>query len=108
MKPHRILVLTGALGLAQFALAEEPAPDARALATTEAILSYCAKVDPASASEYQERVKLIAQGASEKALDEVRKSAEYQQAHASVDDFLAKVDEHNAKKVCSEAVAVPK
>jgi hypothetical protein len=108
MKPHRILVLVSALGLAQLALAEEPAPDARALATTEAILSYCAKVDPSGASKYQERVKLVAQGASEKALDEVRKSGEYQQARASMDDFLAKVDEHNAKKVCSEAVAVPK
>jgi hypothetical protein len=108
MKQHRILVLASALGLAQFALAEEPAPDARALATTEAILSYCAKVDPAGASKYQERVKLVAQGASEKALDEVRKSDEYQQARASVEDFLAKVDEHNAKRVCAEAVAVPK
>ena len=108
MKPHRIVVLAGALGLAQFAQAEEPVPDPKALGTTEAILSYCAKVDPSGASKYQERVKLVAQGASEKALDEVRKTDEYQQARASVDDFLAKVDEHNAKKVCSEAVAVPK
>ena len=42
--------------------------------------------------------------ASHEDLDELRNSDEYRQAYDSVADFTAKVDEHNAKRVCSESV----
>jgi len=96
------MFVLAAVAVSGLALAGEPVPDAKPLATVEAILDYCAKVDPAAAERYQEHVKLVAQGASEETLAKVRKSNEYQQAHGEVDEFLAKVDPHNAKKVCSQ------
>jgi hypothetical protein len=90
--------------LAKAAVANEPAPDARALGITEAIVSYCSKVDPASAAHYKERIRLVADNASEEKLARLRQSEEYQRAHASVDEFVAKVDEHNSRKVCAESL----
>ena len=72
------------------------------LGTTEAILAYCAKIDPASESKYRERIKLVTQGASDEELAKARKSDGYQEAHQSVDDFVAKTDEHHAMKACSD------
>jgi hypothetical protein len=108
MQLHRLLVLCGTVALAQLALADPAAPDAKALGISEAVLSYCARVVPSVAAKYQERVKRVAQGASAATLAKVRNSDEYRKAHASVDDFVGKVDEHNAKVVCSESVAQSK
>ena len=85
--------------------ADSPGPDPHTLAITEAILSYCTKVDPAAAARYQEKVKQLVQGASDEALAKVRSSDEYQRARASLDDFVSKVDEHNAKRVCTNDLA---
>ena len=85
--------------------AQEPAPDAKALGLAEALFSYCAKADPSSSARYQAKIKAVAQGAGEDILAKVRLSDEYVKAHAAVDDFVAKVDERNAKKVCMEPPA---
>jgi hypothetical protein len=85
--------------------ADGTGPDARTLGIAEGILSYCSKVDPTTAAEYQERVKQLVQGASDEALAKVRSSEEYQRARASLEDFVSKVDEHNVKRVCSNGVA---
>lgn len=105
MKLQCIVGLSGAFVLAQTALAGQAAPDAKALGRTEAIFSYCAKIDPSSGPKYQERLKLVSHGASDEVIAKVRQSDEYQQAHQSVDDFVSKVDEHNAMKVCTNALA---
>jgi hypothetical protein len=109
MKSHSILTLGLALSLAiafaPLAQANEPVPDAKSLAMTEAILDHCAKVDPAYASNYQKRVQLVTQGANEETLAKVRKTDEYQQAHDSTVESLAKVKEQDAKKVCSQSLA---
>lgn len=105
MGMFRMVCLLIAIVAPGLTLAEEAAPDAKALGMTEAILSYCANADPSAAVKYQERVKLLVQGASEETLAEVRKSDEYRQAHDSVADLVGKVDEHNAKRACSESLA---
>jgi hypothetical protein len=92
------------LALARAAVADEPTPDARALGITEAIVGYCSKVDPSSAAVYRERIRMVAENASEEQLAKLRQSDEYQRAHASVDEFVAKVDEHNSRKVCAESL----
>ncbi len=107
MRSNCLLALS-ALALLRFAMAEEPAPDPKVLGTTEAILAYCAKVDPSGASKYQARVQLVTQGASDETLARVRQAGEYQQARDSVDEFVAKIDEHNAMKVCSESLVARK
>src|SRR5258707_6525808 len=80
----------------------------RALGIVESILNYCGRLDPAAAVKLQERGKQLAQGASEQQLAEVRHSDEYRQAYDSAGDFVAKVDEHNAKRICSETPVEPK
>lgn len=98
------LAMNLVIALAPLAQAEELVPDAKSLATTEAILDYCAKLDPAYASNYQKRVQLVTQGASAEALSKVRKTDEYQQTHDSIVESLAKVKEQDAKKACSQAL----
>jgi hypothetical protein len=85
--------------------ADEPAPDAKALAMTEAILDHCAKLDPAHASNYHQRMQLVAQGASEETLAKVRNTDDYQQTHDSAVESLAKVTEQDAKKACAQTLA---
>jgi hypothetical protein len=81
---------------------EESAPDARSLATAEAILDYCGKLDPSSAERYLTQARVIAQGASEDVLVKVRETNEYQQAHGELDESLAQVEARNAKNVCAK------
>ena len=86
-------------------LADEPAPQAQALASTDAILEHCAKLNPANADQYLAQAKLLAQSASEETLDKVRHSDEYQQSRDLMLESLAKVDEKDAKKACAQSLA---
>jgi hypothetical protein len=107
IKPMRWIALLacGWLACAMVARADGAAPDPRVLGLTEGILSYCTKVDPALAAPYQEKFRQLVQGASDEVLARVRSSDEYQRARQSMEDFVSKVDEHNARRVCSNAVA---
>jgi hypothetical protein len=106
MKRNWILAIAAVL--TQAALGEGSAPDPKALGITEAVVSYCVKVEPSSAPQFQERVKGVAQGATEDQLAKVRLTDEYEKAHASVDDFVAKVDERNSKAFCTRQMAQKK
>jgi len=98
----RILSLSAAFLLPQFARADGPAPSGQVLGITEALLGYCSKVDPAAANKYQERISLLVRGADEEKVAEVRKSDEYKQAYDSMTEFVGKVADENAKRTCSE------
>ena len=84
------------------------APDPHALGMTEAVFDYCAKADPKGAAKVRARLKRLVQGASRETLAKVRKSDEYRKARSSVEDFVAKVDERNASRVCSGPLAASK
>ena len=90
------------------ASAEEPAVDAKALANAEVLLDYCTKSDPTTAPEHRERVTAAVNGASEEALAKVRATPEYLKAQAAIVEFLAMVDEHNAKRVCTPRPKAPR
>jgi hypothetical protein len=103
-----------ALGLSALACADDrlstptqaavPAPslpDARLLARSDALISFCAKADPAAAAKYQQQGKRIVQGKNAAAVTRVRNGDEYRKAHGSITEFLDKVDERNAKRACS-------
>lgn len=75
--------------------------DAQALGITESILAYCGPLDPEAATKIRERIKELARGASEEQLAAVRSGEEYRRAYDSMVEFVGKVDEHNAKRVCS-------
>jgi hypothetical protein len=87
---------------------EEAGLDPAALGKADALLSYCTKVAPASRQKYWTQVKALSKDASKEQLAAARRSEEYLKAHQAVDDFVAKVDQHNAKLVCSQPVPAGK
>ena len=99
------LLAGAALAGATLVQADSTGPDARMLGIAEGILTYCTKVDPPSADKYRERIKLLVQGASDATLVAVRNSDAYVKARGSMDDFISKVDEHNARRVCVNGLA---
>jgi hypothetical protein len=104
----KLLRLTGgiwALAASCLAHAAGQAPDPKALALADGMLSYCAKAVPSTAATYQKQVKRLTQGAGNQSLAQVRASVEYHRARESIDEFVGKVDEHNASRVCHETVA---
>jgi hypothetical protein len=84
--------------------ADGPAPDARTLALADALLGYCSKADPSDAAKVRAQVKLAERGASAQALAKVRQSDQYREVYDSEMDFIGKVEERNAKRVCTESV----
>ena len=96
------LWLLAAIVAPGLALGDEPAPQAQALATAEAILEHCAKLIPAEAGRFGEQGTLLTQGASEETLAKVRESDEYQQAREATLESLTRVDEKDAKKACAQ------
>jgi hypothetical protein len=103
-----ILGVSAALMLAQPAGAAEPTVSAQALGQAEALLSYCSDIDPAAATKYRERVKLLLQGASEETLAKMRKSDEYQQSHDAMGDLFGKFDPESGRRACAQYLAVDK
>jgi hypothetical protein len=99
------LLVCGGLALSPVAYADGPVLTAQALGITEGVLNYCGSIDPAAAAKLRERIKQLVRGASEQQLADVRHSDEYRRAYDSVVDFVGKVDEHNAKRICSESPA---
>lgn len=79
--------------------------NARQLGIVESVLHYCGSVDPAVAGKLNEKIKELTKGLSAQQVAELRQSAEYQSAYSFMEEFVGKVDEHNAKQVCSESVS---
>jgi len=82
-----------------------PAIDARALGATEAVFDYCSTNDPPGAAKVRARIERLMLGASKEALAQARGSGEYRSAHEAELGFVAKVDPHNAHRICSQAAA---
>lgn len=85
--------------------ADGPGPDARSLAVAEAVLGYCTKTVPSVAAQQRQRIERLTHDASRQSLTELRESPEYRQAYDAETDFIAKVTEHNARRLCSESLA---
>ena len=104
------IVLTvgvAALGTAH-ASAASGGPDPAALGRAEAVLSYCTKAAPEQLAKPRDQVRELTRGASEQLLARLRRSEEYRKAQQAVQDFVAKVDPHNAERVCSRSAGAHK
>lgn len=98
------LLVCAWIGAPADVFADAPTLDARQLAVTESLLTYCSKVDPPTASAYRARIKQLVEATSEETLVKVRNSDEYRQAHASLDDFVSNVNERNARRMCTNGL----
>lgn len=99
-------ILGGMLALQAPANATAEKINARALGILESVRHYCAPIDPAAVAKLDDRIKALENGASEKTIASVRASPDYLKAHSTMDEFVSKVDDRNAKKMCSEDVRV--
>jgi hypothetical protein len=81
---------------------------AKQLAIAESVLHLCGSVDPTAAAKLQAKIKELVKGLSEQQVAQLRQSTEYQSAYSSMEEFVGKVDEHNAKQVCSESASQQK
>ena len=105
MKIHRALAVGCIVLVSPFANADEQKPDPKVLALSEAVLAYCAKAAPSTAAQYRDKLRQVTKGASEQTLADLRNTEAYRNSRETMDAFLAKVDEHNAEKVCSRKPA---
>ena len=98
----KMFCLLAALAAPGLGLADDAAVDARAWANIDAILAYCANLDPSNAAKYVERGKLMAQGVDEKALSKIRKSDEYHHVYAAMTDQAKKSDPETVRGGCGK------
>jgi hypothetical protein len=92
------LVVLPVLAVAKLAIPND------AFGRIEGALDFCAQADPPSASKYQEKKKLLTQGATEKEVAEARESQEYKDGYRqSTDEYTAKPKDE-ALKACRAAV----
>lgn len=80
-------------------------PDARILGITESALNYCKGIDPSVTLKLELQTRKLVRGVSRPALEKIRASDQYQRAYAAESDFVAKVDQHNAKRICMQSLA---
>jgi hypothetical protein len=106
--PTIACIAYGVFAAALPAQAAEPAVDAQQLGIIESVLHFCGPVDPDAATKLKEKVAKMVQGASEAALAKVRESDTYKHSYDMVNGFVGQVDEHNAKRVCTEELAKDK
>jgi hypothetical protein len=84
------------------------AAKAATLGTLESVLHYCGSVDSSAAAQLREKIQSLTEGLSEQQVAELRQSSDYQAAYSSIESFVGKVDEHNARRVCTESVSETK
>jgi len=105
MKIEVIAAIFAALVQVAPAASADEKPDARALGVAEAMQAFCARVEPSVPSMYEGKIRRMVQGVGKQEIARVRLTDEYRQGHASADEFVAKIDEHNFGKACAETLA---
>jgi hypothetical protein len=100
MKIYRMLCLGTALVVAPAALAKLPISN-EAFGKVEGTLDFCAQVDAASASKYEERKKMLVKDVPEKEVAEARASQEYLDAHQEVTTELEKLPKEKVVEACT-------
>lgn len=99
------LLSVGAVGLSQGA---EVTADVHALAITESLISYCQRIDPTATAQLKKHDADLAKGIDAHGLRQLRDSDEYRAAYQSLQQFVARVDEHNARRPCQTAASMSK
>ena len=80
-------------------------PNARVLGITESALNYCKGIDPSIALKLELQLQKQVKGVPQQELAKIRDSDEYHKAYSAESDFVAKVDEHNVKRICTRPLA---
>lgn len=75
------------------------------IATTDGILTYCRRVDAASAAKYTLAINNLTQGHSRDELEDIRTSKQYKETLAAIDTQLLKVSSGTGVNACRAFLA---
>jgi hypothetical protein len=103
MKVCRILLLSVVIALPRLALAASSITP-QSLATEQAILDFCTRVDPSDAASFRALQKTLTGGRSEHDLEGIRGAPQYKDQSDLINDALAKVSKPEAIKTCATGV----
>ena len=100
MRIHVVLLTIGILAVAPLAMADQPLNN-HSFAVMESSVAFCARTDPAAASQYQGKVKHFAVGMSEEKLTAARNSPEYKAAFAATSAAFESLSKEQARSTCA-------
>lgn len=103
MRIFRTVCLSAVLLLPVLALAKLPLPN-DAFGKVEGALDFCSQADPPSAAKYQEKKKLLVQGASSQEVADARASKEYKEGYHAATDEMSKQPKDQVKETCTAAL----
>jgi hypothetical protein len=98
-KVYRILFLCGVVALPQLAMADQPSP--QALGMVQAILNFCAEVDPHDAASFQAQWKVLSGGVPAQQLASIEDGSAYKQAYDLISGELGKTSKASAAGTCA-------
>jgi hypothetical protein len=104
MKLYRIVWFTAVMATVPQLKPAEPTIQPEVLGRVEAVVSFCARVDAASAAEYKEWGNKVAGEMSKEQLAEIRASSEYKETYDAMTAELEKVPAEKAKESCREGL----
>ena len=107
MKIHRVLFVCAAITIPQLAMSKLPFTN-DTFGKLEGAVSFCSKVNPDSATRYQETGKGFVRDVPEKELTEARKTAEYKDGYTLSGAELGKMPKDRAIEACSALLETKK
>lgn len=105
MKANRILLLCSALALPQLALAGLADTNPQGLGDVQAVLKFCAEVNPRDAAAFQELWASIVGDSTGKQLDVVEDGGGFKQGFDSEASDLHKLSRSTADAYCADIAA---
>ena len=105
MKASRIFCVCAAVVLPQLAAAEDHRGHVnispQALGIVDAVLHFCAEVDPRDAASFQAQRNSLVQGSSEDSIEGLRGSSAYRESYDMIRDALKSVGKGEAAQTCA-------
>ena len=107
MKANHMLCLCLAITFPQLALAEFQFTN-QSLGTEQAMIDFCARIDPGTATKYQQQAEVLAQGVPSEELDKARSTDDYKDAYALASNALGAISKPDAAEACNRFLEADK
>jgi hypothetical protein len=105
MKANRILLLCSALALPQLAMADLADTNPQGLGDIQALLKFCAQVDPRNAAAFQQQWASIVGNSTGKQLDVAEDNSGFKQGSNATSEVLHKLSRSTAAGICADTAA---
>jgi hypothetical protein len=100
MNIYRVLCCCAAVALPQLTWADLPFSN-DVFGKIEGVMTYCAKVNPQAAGQYQAQAKALVQGVPAKVVLEARETPEYKEAYDAAGTEIGNAPKDQAVQVCN-------